>query len=110
MRRWAELTGRDAEAVDRAGRAFIRYAQTGEMQLLDVGTVDRAAFGLEDLGQVYAFVGDADRSLAALEEAIRERSGSRSALSLKINPAYDFIRQTPRFRSLLDEVGLAERE
>jgi TolB-like protein/tetratricopeptide (TPR) repeat protein len=110
MRRWAELTGRDAAAIDQVGQAFNRYAQTGEMEPLDAELVDRAAFGLEDLGQVYAFVGDADRSLAALEAAIREHAGSRSALSMRINPAYDFIRETPRFRSLLQEIGLEDRD
>jgi hypothetical protein len=110
MRRWAELTGRDAEAIEQVGQAFIRYAQTGDAQQLDARLVERAAFGLEDLGQVYAFVGDGDRALEALEDAVRERSGSRSVLSMKINPAYKIIRERPRFRSLLQDVGLGQSE
>jgi TolB-like protein/tetratricopeptide (TPR) repeat protein len=110
MRRWAELTGRDAEAIEQVGQAFIRYARTGESQQLDSRLVDRAAFGLEDLGQVYAFVGDGDRALEALEDAVQERSGSRSVLSMKINPAYEIIRESPRFRSLLQDVGLGQAE
>jgi TolB-like protein/tetratricopeptide (TPR) repeat protein len=110
MRRWAELTGRDVEAIEQVGQAFIRYARTGDTQQLDSRLVDRAAFGLEDLGQVYAFVGDGDRSLAALEDAALERSGSRSVLSMQINSAYEIIRESPRFRSLLEDVGLRQSE
>jgi len=110
MQRWAELTGRDAEAIEQVGQAFIRYTRSGKSQQLDSRLVDRAAFGLEDLGQVYAFVGDGDRALEALEDAVRERSGSRSVLSMKINPAYETIRESPRFRSLLQVVGLGQGE
>ena len=39
--------------------------------------------------------------------AIDQRSGSRSVLSMKINPAYDFIRDDPRFQEMLREIGLS---
>ncbi len=63
-------------------------------------------FGSEDLGQVYAFVGDREGALSALERACEERSGSRSVLSMKLNPGYDFIREAPRFQALLEKVGV----
>ena len=63
--------------------------------------------GSEDLAQVMALMGDGEGSLRALRVAIDERSGSRSVLSMKINPAYDFIRNDPRFQALLVEVGLS---
>ncbi len=62
----------------------------------------------EDLAQVYAFVGDRERAQQALETAFGERSGSRSVLSMKINPGYDFMRGEPRFVALLQKVGLSE--
>ncbi|MEN8183046.1 MAG: tetratricopeptide repeat protein [Myxococcota bacterium] len=105
--RWATLTGRDAEAAREVGRAFIRHRQTREPQALSSEVVDRVEFGSEDLGQVYAFVGDAERALSALEQAYEERAGSRSVLSMKVNPGYDFIRTDPRFVSLIQRVGLA---
>jgi hypothetical protein len=37
---------------------------------------------------------------------LEERSGSRSVLSIGINPAYDFVRNDPRFDVLLKKVGL----
>jgi len=64
--------------------------------------------GDEDLAQVYAFIGNAGRTLDALEVAAQARTGSRSVLSMKINPAYDFIRDDPRFVALLEKVGLSD--
>jgi serine/threonine-protein kinase len=104
--RWARLTGRDSEAAREVGDAFLRYHETGRPQTLPSALVDRAEFGLEDLGQVYAFVGDAGRTLEALEQAFEERAGSRSVLSMKVNPGYDFIRTDPRFVDLMKRVGL----
>ena len=47
-------------------------------------------------------------TLDALEQAAAGRTGSRSVLSMKVNPGYDFIREDPRFKTLLNEVGLPE--
>ena len=57
--------------------------------------------------QVYAAAGDRENALAILEKAVAERAGSRSVLSMKINPLYDFIRDDPRFQAMLREVNLA---
>ncbi|MEE9253773.1 MAG: tetratricopeptide repeat protein [Pseudomonadales bacterium] len=105
---WAAATGRDVEAAREIGESFIRYRRTGERQQLSSELVDRLEFGSEDLGQVYAFVGDGERALSALERAYEERSGSRSVLSMKLNPGYDFIRGDPRFADLMQRVGLRE--
>jgi len=45
--------------------------------------------------------------IEALRVAVAEQSGSRSVFNMKINPAYDFIRDDPRFVELLERVGLA---
>jgi hypothetical protein len=42
--------------------------------------------------------------LAWLEKAYAEHSGELPAL--KVSPAYDFLRGDPRFKRLLDRVGL----
>jgi TolB-like protein/class 3 adenylate cyclase len=106
MQQWAAATGRDAEAAREIGEAFIRHQKTGKQQQLPSELVDRLEFGSEDLGQVYAFVGDGERALGALERAYEERSGSRSLLSMKLNPGYDFIRDDPHFVELMQRVGL----
>jgi TolB-like protein/Tfp pilus assembly protein PilF len=106
LRVWAAATGRDVEAAAEVGRAFVRHRETGERQELPQDLIDRLEFGTEDLAQVYAFLGDGERALAELERAYEERSGSRSVLSMKLNPGYDFIRDDPRFVDLIGRVGL----
>jgi tetratricopeptide (TPR) repeat protein len=106
LMRWAALTGRDGEAAGAVGDAFISFSETRETQAVSRAVVDRIEFGSQDLGEVYAFLGDAEATLEALEQAFEERSGSRSVLGLKVNPGYDFIRGEPRFVALLQGVGL----
>ncbi|HSG58645.1 MAG TPA: hypothetical protein VLA06_03865 [Woeseiaceae bacterium] len=105
---YTEAIGADAESARLIGQMFIDYAESGIVGELTDGLVDRAQLGTEDLAQVLAFVGNREATLKALREAIDSRSGSRSVLSMKINPAYDFIRDDPRFQALLEQVGLAD--
>jgi Tfp pilus assembly protein PilF len=53
----------------------------------------------------YAGVGDREQTLAWLEKAYAEHSGE--LVTLKVSPAYDFLRDDPRFQELLGRVGLA---
>ena len=53
----------------------------------------------------YAGVGDTAQTLAWLEKAYAEHSGE--LVTLKVSPAYDFLRGDPRFQRLLERVGLA---
>ncbi len=108
IQQWAAATGRDVEAAQEVGKAFVRYRQTGKQQQLSSELVDRLECGSEDLGQVYAFVGDGVSALSSLERAYHERSGSRSVLSMKLNPGYDFIRDDPRFIELMHRAGLRQ--
>ena len=91
------------------GDMFIAYASEGIIGNVTDELIRDTLLGTEDLAQVLAFVGDAEGVLAALEVAVNERSGSRSALSMKVNPAYDFVRDDPRFDALLKKVGLSGR-
>jgi len=100
--------GGDEGAAQAVGEMFIAYARSGTAGRLDDELVALSLLGSEDLGQVLAFVGDADGAINALTVAVAEHSGSRSVLSMKINPAYDFIRDDARFIKLLEEVGLAD--
>ncbi|MCH7510627.1 MAG: tetratricopeptide repeat protein [Proteobacteria bacterium] len=106
MQIWAVATHRDQEAIRRVGQLFLEYQQTGERMELPADLLERAGFGLADIGQVYAFVQDAENTLIALDRAVEERSGSRSVLSMKVNPLYDFIRDDPRFVDLMARAGL----
>ena len=87
---------------------FVAYAATGEIGDIGQDLIERTQLGSEDLAQVLAAVGDADGTIAALQAAAAEHSGSRSVFSMKINPGYDFIRDDARFVALLEEVGLGD--
>ena len=105
---YTRLTGGEVDAAREIGAMMIAYAHSGRIGNISQALIDRALLGTEDLGQIFAFVGDAESSLAALRVAIDQRSGSRSVLSMKINPAYDLFRSDPRFITMLQEVGLAD--
>ena len=100
--------GGDEDAAREVGEMFIAYDRSGEVGRLNDALIARTLLGSEDLAQVFAFVGDGEGAIAALTSAAAEHSGSRSVLSMKINPAYDFIRDDERFIALLEEVGLAD--
>lgn len=100
--------GGDPVAARQIGDMFIAYADRGEIGEVTEDLIARARLGSEDLAQVLAFVGDGEGAIRALQEAIPEHSGSRSVFSMKINPAYDFIRGDPRFQAMLVEVGLGD--
>jgi serine/threonine-protein kinase len=102
------IIGGDPAAARTIGDMFITYARDGVVGNITDELIEGAHLGTEDLAQVLALVGDAEGALAALDVAIKERSGSRSALSMKINPAYDFIRDDPRFGALLVKIGLSD--
>jgi len=106
---YTSIIGGDPGAAREISDMFIAYAEQGEVGHVTDELVSRALLGSEDLAQVLAFVGDAEATIEALTTAAAEHSGSRSVFSMKINPAYDFIRDDPRFVALLEEVGLADR-
>lgn len=54
----------------------------------------------------YAGAKDKEETLAWLEKAMAEHSAEM--VTLKVNPAYDFLRGDPRFQRLLDRVGLGK--
>jgi TolB-like protein/Tfp pilus assembly protein PilF len=104
---YVTVTGGDGAAARQVGDMFVAYAEHGKVSDISQELIDLTQLGSEDLAQVLASVGDADGTIAALQVAAAEHSGSRSVFSMKINSAYDFIRDDPRFVALLEEVGLA---
>lgn len=105
LENWARATDRDIPAAVALGEIVIR-AQAGEeiedgleelIDLLNLGN---------EVPEIYAAVGDADNTIAALGNAHRNGIGFRSLLSMRINPSYDFIRDDPRFVELLEAIGL----
>ena len=105
---YTEVIGGDPVAARTIGDMFVAYAERAEIGYVSDELVARSFLGNEDLAQVLAFVGDSEATIEALRVAAAEHSGSRSVFSMKINPAYDFIRDDPRFVALLEQVGLAD--
>jgi TolB-like protein len=103
---YTTVIGGDPVAARQIGDMMIAYAHDGTVGNLTADLISRSLLGSEDLGQAHAFVGDGEGTLRALQKAADGRSGSRSVLSMKINPAYDFIRDDPRFVALLEQIGL----
>ncbi len=105
---YTTIIGGDPAAASAIGEMFIDYHHNGTVGSISKEMIELARLGTEDLAQILAFVGDAEGALTALDVAVEERSGSRSVLSMKINPAFDFIRDDPRFAALLAIAGLAD--
>ena len=103
---YTTIAGGDPVAAREIGDMMIAYANDGTIGNLSADLISRSLLGSEDLGQVLAFVGDGEGALRALQQATDDRSGSRSVLSMKINPAYDFIRDDPRFTAILKQISL----
>jgi DNA-binding winged helix-turn-helix (wHTH) protein/tetratricopeptide (TPR) repeat protein len=53
----------------------------------------------------YAYVGDRDRAIAALEQTVNRRVPS--AVNMAVNPMLDNLHSDPRFLSILNRVGLS---
>jgi tetratricopeptide (TPR) repeat protein len=101
-------TGGDPAAAKAIANMFIAYGSSGKVGQITDELITGALLGSEDLPQILALVGDAEGALEALRIALDQRSGSRSVLSMKINPAYDFIRDEPQFQEMLKEIGLGD--
>jgi hypothetical protein len=107
---YTTVIGGDAVAAREVGDMFVAYAERGEVGVLTEDLITRALITSDDQGQLFAFVGDGEGTISALQEAAAANSGSRSVFSMKINPAYDFIRDDARFATLLKDVGLGSLE
>lgn len=58
----------------------------------------------EIMAMGYAAVGDLDRAFACLERAFQVRSAG--LIYLHVDPAYKAVREDPRFRQLVQRIGL----
>ncbi len=110
LRAWLVGAGRDEAAADQLAGVYAEAARAfganGTAGTLPEELIDRLNPGVEIEGQLYASVGDREKTLELLEQGYRERAGARNLLSIGINPLYDFLREDPAFQDLVRRIGL----
>jgi adenylate cyclase len=93
----------DADSL--AGLAYA-YALAGSKTELD-DTLERLkhhpAHAYYGMAQVYTAMGDKDRAISFLNKAYQERSSRMNYL--KVDPAFDPLRQEPRFKQLMSKMN-----
>jgi serine/threonine-protein kinase len=82
-----------------AYRAFLRKRVEWEEKV-----VTKAPVGSSSLAILHAKLGDKDAAFRWLERSVE--SHTRDLIFLKVEPAYDSLRDDPRFQQLLRRVGL----
>lgn len=107
LMQWTNGFGVDSQAAIRLSQLLEQRDTTGDMVKIPPALLNELEIGSHIQAQVYAAAGDAEATLAALRIALDERAGSRSVLSMKINPLYNFLREDKRFKEMLKEAGLA---
>ena len=101
-----ELSGRSIFILDDLGYVYARAGKKSEAMKV-LGDLDKIA-GDEYVpaygrAVVYAALEDKEKTLAWLEKAYEERS---FLVYLKVDPAFDTIRDEERFAEILDKMGL----
>lgn len=102
--RYAALTAHDSSVTGEWIEALIGFRRTGAPATL---SPDLIAFveGGGYAGGIYAELGQTERALQSLEKDVR--GGDRRMVAFAANdPAWDHLRDHPRYRALLEEAGV----
>ena len=105
--KWHILMGDPQSAVD-LRRAYNRGGARGFVRWqLDRRLLQAKSHYVSpvELASYYAQLGDKEHTLALLEEGYRQRA--TDTLWIQGDPAYDFLRADPRFRSIVQKTGVA---
>lgn len=105
--RWGKLTGNEIEK-DVSLAQLLAVSGKGEEARKIVDRIDasEAEIGnlFRGLALVWAALGENERALDLLESGLERRE--EALLSLKVDPKFDGLRDEPRFREILDRIGL----
>ncbi|MEJ2236952.1 MAG: tetratricopeptide repeat protein, partial [Gemmatimonadales bacterium] len=93
-------------ACAKAAAGDVTEAETILGKLLEIKASDDRYVSSRAIAMVYSRIGDERTALDWLERAFREHDAWMSFIA--VDPLWDGIRQEPRFRSLVDEMGLTE--
>lgn len=104
------LEGFDARApgsLGNLGRAYALAGRTGDARAQIARLQDLGTEGLGvgyDVALIHAALGDRDAALAALERALTDYS--QMVGFINVDPGFDGIRDEPRFRAVVNQLGL----
>src|SRR5262245_37186206 len=102
---WTVLGQAEKAAALKA--AYDESGWKGYMQKTADSLIEQAVLGKVgsfDMAKVYTRLGDKDRTFEWLEKAYAERSAG--IVSIKSDPAFDWLHADPRFQRLLRRIGL----
>lgn len=94
------LAEESRQAYEKGGaRSLIRWGLERHLALSKTQYISP-----EELASYYAQLGERDQAIAQLDEAYRQHAPE--LVELNSDPAFDFLRSDPRFRSLVQQIGL----
>jgi len=108
FKNWAAATDRNMADAEQLGAHFIQFQQTGIPVKVADDLVERLNYRDRDLVDVYALLGDKEKTMEILLRLYRERAGMPFFLDLNIYAAFDFIRDEPQFIELLEKIGFTD--
>lgn len=109
LERGRALAGDLPTVLGALGQAHALAGNTDEARAILVNLAGRARTGhvpSTTFALLYLGLGDKDRSLACLEAGCERHEPTVAAL--KVHPAYDALRNEPRFAALIRRIGLAD--
>jgi tetratricopeptide (TPR) repeat protein len=96
-----------ARKYDQRRRAYAENGETGYWRdELTTDIANRPHADFQHSAQVYAHLGEKEKALDCLEKAFDTRT--YTALWLKVNPAWDPLRDEPRFKAMLRRARFTE--
>jgi TolB-like protein/Tfp pilus assembly protein PilF len=99
--RWALLSGRDPANARAVAEAIAHHLQTGDPAELPASA--ESEYTLYEVARIYAMAGQIERSVDWLERGREQRVTGVAWITL--DPAFDALRDHPRFVALVREVG-----
>lgn len=109
FRKYYDLSGRDTDTLMRLAHAYAVAGKTDEARKI-LEQMENPPKGLyispNDIATVYAGLGEKDKVFLWLDRALQKRASG--ILLVFRDPAFDSIRQDPRYRQLLRRVGLSQ--